>query len=399
MATARKRPRPPQNEDTEAKCAFTTTYPDSKRTKIRQPIQCSPFPSLGELTHPNRTLDRPYQIQPLQTWRGMTHYRSFVREGKLESDWVAKILEIRASDENHVYVRVYWMYWPDELPSGTREGRRTIQGRQSYHGQDELIASNHMDIISVFSVAALATVNCWDENENHVQSDFYWRQTFNIRDMKLSVAQPRCKCNRPENPDESMTLCSNEECKEWLHDDCLIHEALLNTYKRFGADKPYKSAPIKEEQEEGPKRLLSPNESGAAQTAQHSIDVDPEERQTATKLAAVGNRNAVKTEHSMTRAVAFDTESKKGGCPHKSKPSGPARPYEGLFEAVLRSDVCPPVVKIRDLRKNVTREERWTEPISCLNRLGDSKAGGRSSGKATQLDDFGGQRDPVLVVP
>ena len=62
---------------------------------------------------------------------------------KSDDDWVARILEIRASDEHHVYARVYWMYWPDELPVGTQEGRRTVHGRQSYHGQNELIASNH----------------------------------------------------------------------------------------------------------------------------------------------------------------------------------------------------------------------------------------------------------------
>lgn len=62
---------------------------------------------------------------------------------KSDDDWVARILEIRASDEHHVYARVYWMYWPDELPAGTQEGKKSIQGRQPYHGQNELIASNH----------------------------------------------------------------------------------------------------------------------------------------------------------------------------------------------------------------------------------------------------------------
>jgi hypothetical protein len=62
---------------------------------------------------------------------------------KSDDDWVARILEIRASDEHHVYARVYWMYWPDELPTGTQDGKRLVEGRQSYHGLNELIASNH----------------------------------------------------------------------------------------------------------------------------------------------------------------------------------------------------------------------------------------------------------------
>ncbi|RYP56568.1 hypothetical protein DL771_011747 [Monosporascus sp. 5C6A] len=419
MATARKRPRP-DNDETQAGCPFTVTYPDSNETKKkarrrrqeserempRPMIQRSPFSPLGEFKHPNGTLDRRYRIQPFQRWIKMTRYNSFVLKGvkyyngdfifvansstikpqknpheafqlkkKSDYDWVARILEIRASDGNHVYARVYWMYWPGELPSGTQEGKRIIQGRQSYHGQDELIASNHMDVIDVFSVTASATVNHWDENKDEVQSALYWRQALDVRNRKLSVAQPRCRCKRPENPDKSLTLCTNEECKKWLHDRCLVHEALLNTYKRLGNDKPHKSAPIEEGQEEGqeegerPKRLLSPSESGVAQTAQHSIDVDPEEQQATIKLTVVENGEAVKTKHSMTGAVAFGTESKKGGRPRKWEPSGSsrARPYEGLFEAAIRGNVSPLVIEIRDLRENVTREEKeWTESIGCL---------------------------------
>jgi hypothetical protein len=65
------------------------------------------------------------------------------RREKSGDDWVARILEIRASDEHHVYARVYWMYWPHELPQGTHDGKKTVQGRQPYHGMNELIASNH----------------------------------------------------------------------------------------------------------------------------------------------------------------------------------------------------------------------------------------------------------------
>lgn len=62
---------------------------------------------------------------------------------RTEDEWVARILEIRASDEHHVYARVYWMYWPEDLPSGTTDDRKWVQGRQPYHGTHELIASNH----------------------------------------------------------------------------------------------------------------------------------------------------------------------------------------------------------------------------------------------------------------
>ncbi|RYP36932.1 hypothetical protein DL767_003180 [Monosporascus sp. MG133] len=419
MATARKRPRP-DVEETQAECPFTVIHPDpnekQKKAKRRRQdsegqtpppkvlLQPSPFSPMGKFKDPNNTLDRHYQVQPFQKWVDMTRYNSFVLNGvkyysegfifvansstierqknpsealqprkKSDDDWVARILEIRASDEHHVYARVYWMYWPDELPAGTQEGRRTIQGRQSYHGQNELIASNHMDVINVVSVTAAATVNQWDEtNEDEVQPALYWRQAFDVRSMELSSAEPRCRCNRPENPDKRLIGCTNGECKKWLHDDCLVHEALLNTYKRLGTDKPHKPRPIKEEQENGeePRRPLSPSESGAAQTAQQSIDVKPEDRRATIRLGDVEkNGSAAKIEESMTVAVASGTESKKRGRPRKSEPSDPgtAKPYEGLFEAFIMNDINPPTLEIKDRRENVTGgEKRWMERINCI---------------------------------
>ena len=62
-----------------------------------------------------------------------------------ETEWVGRILEIRARDEHHVFARIYWMYWPDELPARVRDRKRIVGGRQPYHGQGELVASNHSE--------------------------------------------------------------------------------------------------------------------------------------------------------------------------------------------------------------------------------------------------------------
>ncbi|KAK5630088.1 hypothetical protein RRF57_005803 [Xylaria bambusicola] len=287
---------------------------------------------------------------------------------KSDDDWVARILEIRASDEHHVYARVYWMYWPDELPAGTLEGKKYIQGRQPYHGQNELIASNHMDVINVVSVTAQATVNQWDEtNEDEVQQALYWRQAFDVRNMELSSAQPRCKCNRPENPDKQLINCTNSECRKWLHDDCLIHEALMKTYARLGTDKPHKPTRVKAEEPEGGQRPLSPSESGAAQTAQQSIDVKPEDQKTI-KLSDVEVAGPSANSESQTLTVATGTETKRKGRPRKSEVSEVVntKPYEGLFTAVI-NDTSTPVVEIQDLRESVTGGEKsWTEPLRCL---------------------------------
>ncbi|CAJ2500905.1 Uu.00g037580.m01.CDS01 [Anthostomella pinea] len=421
MASSRKRARP-DVEESQAECPFVVTHPDpnekDKKAKRRrqesvdsqqqsQPpkilLQASPFSPLGKFKDANNTMDRHYQVQPYRRWMEMTRYNSFVLNGvkywsegfifvannstierqknpgepvqprkKSDDDWVARILEIRASDEHHVYARVYWMYWPDELPPGSQDGKRFVQGRQSYHGQNELIASNHMDVINVVSVTASATVNQWDEtNEEEVQQALYWRQAFDVRSMELSSAELRCKCNRPENPDKRLIGCTNDECKRWMHDDCLIHDALLKTHARLGTDKPHKPAvPVKNEEDgEGAKRPLSPSETGAAQTAQQSIDVKPEDQQTI-KLADVENAlPKVKPEDTSNASVISASEPKRRGRPRKSEPNDPgtARPYEGLFEAVIKNDLNPPTIEITDLRENITGGEKtWTEPVHCL---------------------------------
>ncbi|KAI1811793.1 hypothetical protein GGS20DRAFT_75552 [Poronia punctata] len=412
MATARKRPR--SEDEGQAECPFTVAHPNphetGKKVKRRRqnsedqptpkiPLQASPFAPLSKFKDPNNTMDRYYQVQPHQRWVDMTRYNSFVLNGvkyysegfifvansstierqknpdetqqsrqKSDDDWVARILEIRARDEHHVYARVYWMYWPDELPAGTMEGKKHIQGRQPYHGQNELIASNHMDVINVVSVTAPAVVNQWDEtNEDEVQQALYWRQAFDVRHMELSSAQPRCKCNRPENPDKRLINCTNPECMKWLHDDCLVHEALMKTYARLGTDKPHEPIRVKTEDEHG-QRPLSPSESGAAQTTQQSIDVKREDQNTIMLADGEGAGLSANTDDGTGPTVGKGTAARRKARPRKSGANGVtnAKPYEGLFSAVI-DDSTPPLMEIRDLRENIKGGEKsWTEPLHCL---------------------------------
>ena len=150
----------------------------------------------------------------------------------------------------------------------------------------------------------------------------------------------------------------------------------MATYQRLGTDKSHRSKPVKEENAdgEGPKRPLSPSESGAAQTTQHSIDVKPEDQKTI-KLADVENNAEnmnVGRKDSTTIPVASSSnngEPKKRGRPRKSDAgeSSASKPYEGLFEGVIRNEISPPVVEITDLRQDISGGEKsWTEPIRCL---------------------------------
>ena len=96
--------------------------------------------------------------------------------------WVARVLEIRAMNQSNVFLRVYWMYWPDELPNG----------RQPYHGRQELVASNHMEIVDAMTVSDGADVVHVAENDEDASTvdGLYWRQTFDCLTNKVSVRLP-----------------------------------------------------------------------------------------------------------------------------------------------------------------------------------------------------------------
>jgi hypothetical protein len=97
--------------------------------------------------------------------------------------WLAKVLEIRAGDPLHVYLRVFWFYRPEDLPGG----------RQPHHGSSELIVSNHADVIDACTIQSAADVVHWDDDPDYVTSlaadQLFWRQSFDInKKQPLSVS-------------------------------------------------------------------------------------------------------------------------------------------------------------------------------------------------------------------
>lgn len=143
-------------------------------------------------------------VKPPVTDKSKAQSKHSIEEADVRDCWVAKILEIRAEDEECVYARVctytgsnqaalklpqvYWMYWPDDLPVINDCGI-SASGRRSYHGTHELIASNHMDILSVCTFAGPATVSYLsDEDDGNCQDGLYWRQTYDYRSRHLSVS-------------------------------------------------------------------------------------------------------------------------------------------------------------------------------------------------------------------
>ncbi|KAK2600236.1 hypothetical protein QQS21_005032 [Conoideocrella luteorostrata] len=372
-------------------------------------VQNSPFEPRGKFKS-NQTMNLAYTVEPRKRWVDMTRYNSFVLNGyKYCNDdfvyvaneatierqkatgkssesgnllqsadyWVARILEVRASDEHHVYARIYWMYSPDELPPGTLDGKKSISGRQPYHGQNELIASNHMDVINVVSVAMKATVHHWIESDDdEVQDALYWRQAFNCRTSQVSSVESTCKCHTPANPDKTLIGCTSQDCNNWLHYECLLHDVLMQVYERLGTDKPHKSEkkeqlPVKMETDRvSLGRPLTPSDN--KELTPSAIDVKgPTENGTHTPL--MKNKEAVPKAttqtptpgptNSIVQRSAKSASTKKG----RGKKAVEEKPYEGLFEASLRMSDGPMVWEITDLRPNVEGGDRtWTERAACL---------------------------------
>ncbi|KAH6657530.1 hypothetical protein BKA67DRAFT_191026 [Truncatella angustata] len=368
------------------------------------PLQLSPFTPNGKFYYdPENIMDRHYQVVHeggQRDWDKLTRYNSFVLHGvkylsdnyifvansasleqprpqnndepskvKSKSDeaWVARILEIRASDEHHVYARVYWLYWPDELPPNSTYRDKVVSGRQAYHGQHELIASNHMDIINVVSVTAPATVNQWDEHdEEQVQQALYWRQAWDVRSMELSLVAERCICKEPENPDKTLIRCSNQQCGTWLHDDCLIHQALLETWERLGSNQPHMSSSVKQERDnDALGRLPSPSETDNAHATQPSIAVKPEENNIS--LAEVESVPSSKVDPEV-QEIKFAPRASQSKMGRSKKSTTRRKPYIGHFEAVIKNESGnPPIMEITDVRRDVLGgESKWKEPVNCL---------------------------------
>ena len=88
--------------------------------------------------------------------------------------WAAKVLDEGAKVSLHVYLRLFWRYWPNELPSR----------RQPYY---ELIMSNAMDIVDVMTVAGPAEVIHWDEQKDDREDlGQVFRQLFDIKNLRGS---------------------------------------------------------------------------------------------------------------------------------------------------------------------------------------------------------------------
>ncbi|KAF2164080.1 hypothetical protein M409DRAFT_68019 [Zasmidium cellare ATCC 36951] len=189
-------------------------------------------------------LNVQYEVKPRDRWEALKTYKKFTvasesiatgdcilvghSDGGEDADtgvdladqWKAVVLEVRALDSEHVYLRVGWLNRPEDLDSG----------RKDYHGENELIPTNQMDVIDAMTVNGKIDVTHWDENDTDAQmvneNQYFWRQTFDYVGSKtFSKLRQICKDNRPQNPDEMIIECPNADCGNWLHARCVVEQA------------------------------------------------------------------------------------------------------------------------------------------------------------------------------
>jgi hypothetical protein len=199
--------------------------------------------------------------------------------------------------------------------------------------------------------------------------------------------------------------CTTESCNKWMHEQCIIDDALRKTYKCLSTDKPHLPPVIAEREESGDegKGPLSPPETGADGSTEHSIDI--EAKVAPSDLVHVGMKDNVEVRQAaddeatsaapedslpLPAAQTWSTSEKTNtGTPSKPANAGEstpgrkpgtlrkkgsesngesARPWEGFFKATLKMvDMGPPLIEFRDLREGVVGGEKtWTEPIKCL---------------------------------
>ncbi|EMC95259.1 hypothetical protein BAUCODRAFT_72155 [Baudoinia panamericana UAMH 10762] len=183
-----------------------------------------------------------YKVKPMNNWESLRKYKKFtvgnesigtgecilVKHDAAESQsidvaaqWKAKVLDIKAFDQEHVYLRVAWLNRPEDLDTG----------RKAYHGKNELIPTNQLDVIDAMTVNGRLDVYHWEEADDDSQmpdpDEHFWRQTYDFVTTKtFSALRLICTDRAPQNPDEMIVQCSNTDCRKWMHLRCIAEDAV-----------------------------------------------------------------------------------------------------------------------------------------------------------------------------
>ncbi|TKA83772.1 hypothetical protein B0A55_00002 [Friedmanniomyces simplex] len=215
-----------------------TTIPPSRKRK--RPGTDPAVRTEGDLFETRLTVD--YEIKPTTNWDSMKRYKKFTvgtesialgeyimvkhdlsQDPRIDpsAQWKAKVLEVRALDPEHVYIRVAWLNRPEDLDGG----------RQPHHGKNELIPTNQLDIIDAMTINGRLDLYAWDEKDDDSPmpgiGEYYWRQTYDFANTKtFSKLLEICQDRKPQNPDQMILQCEAPKCRKWMHVDCIINDAV-----------------------------------------------------------------------------------------------------------------------------------------------------------------------------
>jgi hypothetical protein len=96
----------------------------------------------------------------------------------IAAQWKARVLEVRALDQEHVYLRVAWLNRPEDLAGG----------RKPYHGKNELIPTNQLDVIDAMAVNGVLDVVHWKDDDDSAamiaEDQYFWRQTYDYANTR-----------------------------------------------------------------------------------------------------------------------------------------------------------------------------------------------------------------------
>ncbi|OWO98318.1 hypothetical protein B2J93_2280 [Marssonina coronariae] len=140
--------------------AVTTRKPTSKEREIAHTAKWHVSP------YSVKVQGEFYRNNQLVFVRGPDTPKDRDTEGRPKDFWVARVLQVRAKNAQHVYALVAWMYWPEEIAPPAQRAADQVNkasGKRTYHGKREMVASNYMEVLDVLTFAGKAEVPQWDE--------------------------------------------------------------------------------------------------------------------------------------------------------------------------------------------------------------------------------------------
>ncbi|EIE18166.1 BAH-domain-containing protein [Coccomyxa subellipsoidea C-169] len=138
-----------------------------------------------------------------------------VRGAGAKLPFVGQIRDVKIQGKsNQIRLQVAWFYRPEDAAGG----------RKLFHGEKELLKSEHLDWCSASTIEGKCRVHSLQSYQalpRVTEADFYARFTYKPESEEFSPDRVPvyCLCEMPYNPDSFMILCS--KCEDWYHPKCV----------------------------------------------------------------------------------------------------------------------------------------------------------------------------------